>query len=63
MGLQKPSASKAPAVVSTIGNSPSVPSLDPCCIPVSVPPLLANASGDSKGGPDATHHIKSPTAH
>lgn len=64
MGLQKPQKSKAPASVQPAGgwhNNATV--ADPCCIPVSVPPLLANGSGDSSSGPDATHHIMNPTAH
>ena len=61
MGLQKPTKNKAPANVAPVGGYHPQSKLDPCCIPVSTPPLLSNSGGGS--APEPTHHIKTPTAH
>jgi len=67
MGLQKPQKSKAPAP--TLDQSVFVNAgvNDPCCIPISVGPLLANSTdggdmGHTANG-DAVGHILNPTAH
>lgn len=45
MALPKPEASKAPAYVQPAGGYHAQSAMDPCCIPESQPPLLANAGG------------------
>jgi hypothetical protein len=64
MGLQKPSKNLAPAYVQPAGGYHPQSALDPCCIPVSTPPLLS-ASGEvsSTSGTEAPYHIMEPTRH
>lgn len=63
--MPKPAKSKAPASVQPVGGYHSKAAThDPCCIPVTVPPLLGNGKDSASGpAPAATHHIANPTAH
>lgn len=64
MGLKFPEKSKAPAYVQPAGGAHPQGALDPCCIPESQPPLLANsgsAENTSNNGTFAA--FIPPTAH
>ena len=62
MALPKPPSAKAPAPVLDQSIFQRAVA-DPCCIPESVPPLLANGEAMNTQGHDATHHIMEPTKH
>lgn len=65
MGLKFPEKSKAPAYVQPAGGAHSESTtVDPCCIPESVPPLLANAGMAESTSNDGTWAgFIPPTAH